>query len=736
MKKLYALLSISILLLLNACSDYADDIKDEYQERLTAGSIECDKYIEGTQVSTIDGGDRICKDGAWSPVVSDHPKSSSSNTTTHLSSTIQHESKSSSSESNQSSSSSSSAVTALYLCPDGSHAVDYESCEKEDCKKYSGDLVCLEDIIAEHGECVENIEDSIGLVSRTYFICKNSAWSEANTFEVDTYRWESGKDGDTKFGQIQTENCYVYDTSSAYNNWRIGDDIDCELGFGGCTHAKEGITQKTESNSYFSCIDLKWVAASKFVIDTYGWVPDTIDGAWKTGNVNVNEYYVFDKDNNGWRASISEEDHSEINGCTARRQGEMDIIHYADDINEVYYETEYICFEKKWFKAREMQWDLPRDIYLNPSITYGILEDDRDNKSYKTVTIEKGEFVQTWMAQNLNYLDSVSTTSLKKHVWCGAREYENWTVEEKKCDVAGAIYDWSAAIDSLQIYKEFGKKCGAGKNCLFDTSIQGICPNGWRLPTSKDWDKLYDIVGGEENLKSRIGWGTKYEDKYGFAGIPNFNDKYDVGADWYNEFIFLSSDQLSSQIYGHSQSFGSIRCVKDPLPESCETENSVYEYGNAFYICHSSKWEKTDWATYTYGACTSHKENEIEKGPIGGVYYMCSEGAWIETPYSYGNCNTSRENELVSFENDFYLCKNETWEPVTQLEYENGICTLEIEGKIASISSSREGYYTCTNEKWEYINTCPTDKEEGETFFLDGCHSCRCSKGALVCRGC
>jgi uncharacterized protein (TIGR02145 family) len=43
-------------------------------------------------------------------------------------------------------------------------------------------------------------------------------------------------------------------------------------------------------------------------------------------------------------------------------------------------------------------------------------------------------------------------------------------------------------------------------------NIQGICPNGWRLPTTKDLDSLFFYLGEKEvagkKLKSMYGWYT------------------------------------------------------------------------------------------------------------------------------------------------------------------------------------------------------------------------------------
>ena len=62
------------------------------------------------------------------------------------------------------------------------------------------------------------------------------------------------------------------------------------------------------------------------------------------------------------------------------------------------------------------------------------LKDLRDGQTYKTVVI--GE--QTWMAENLNYADSVKTPSLKENSWCYGNVAAN-------CEKYGFLYTWAAA---------------------------------------------------------------------------------------------------------------------------------------------------------------------------------------------------------------------------------------------------------------------------------------------------
>ncbi len=161
-------------------------------------------------------------------------------------------------------------------------------------------------------------------------------------------------------------------------------------------------------------------------------------------------------------------------------------------------------------------WDVPKEARLNPEITYGSMIDDRDNQVYKTVTIGN----QTWMAENLNYADSTKTPSLLKSNWC----YDDVA---KNCEVAGRLYTWAAAIDSVALYDGGnGVDCGYGKTCTLPEKMQGICPNGWHLPTKTERQALFDEVGGERNagkvLKSQTGWNSNGNgtDAVGFSALP------------------------------------------------------------------------------------------------------------------------------------------------------------------------------------------------------------------------
>ncbi|WP_405336119.1 fibrobacter succinogenes major paralogous domain-containing protein [Fibrobacter sp.] len=234
--------------------------------------------------------------------------------------------------------------------------------------------------------------------------------------------------------------------------------------------------------------------------------------------------------------------------------------------------------ETKW------NWDVPKECRFNSGIDYGTMTDSRDGKKYKTVTI--GD--QTWMAENLNYADSAKTPSLKGKSWC----YNN---EAKNCDVAGRLYTWAAAIDSVKLANDADnpQDCGYGKTCEVAsagsaTLIQGICPSGWHLPSNEEWSALFTAVGGRATagakLKSQTGWtaidGITNEDAYGFSALPagirdNIGFFYNGGnlayfrsATEYNRyyayFMFLNYDfELADLNYYYKYYGFSVRCLKD-----------------------------------------------------------------------------------------------------------------------------------------------------------------------------
>lgn len=171
------------------------------------------------------------------------------------------------------------------------------------------------------------------------------------------------------------------------------------------------------------------------------------------------------------------------------------------------------CNDGLW----EPAYELPHE--------FGTLVDERDGKVYKTVVIEIDGVKQTWMAENLNFADTLLGKS-----WCYDQNPEN-------CEVYGRLYSWNAALNTSENMNAVvsGEK-------EFAPVSQGICPDGWRLPTVDDWyvvlpSKSATTLGfdgelknpSEENravaaLKSHSWYvekrGMSGRDLYGFAALP------------------------------------------------------------------------------------------------------------------------------------------------------------------------------------------------------------------------
>ena len=273
-------------------------------------------------------------------------------------------------------------------------------------------------------------------------------------------------------------------------------------------------------------------------------------------------------------------------------------------------------------KTEGWSWDVPKDARLNPNIKYDSMVDPRDKQVYKVVKIDvpDANYSQVWMAENLNYADSVKTPSLKSGNWC----YNN---DEKNCKVSGRYYTWAAAIDSVALASDDKAPldCGYGKKCGLDRAVQGICPDGWHLPSIYEWGLLSVAMGpaavAGEPLKALTGWndaGTDHNngtDLYGFAALPtgrriSATSWEKVGSDvyyWsateysadYGRYFNINNIYTNSYTYQNSKYYGqSVRCVKgDPstAPVRPSSSSSVTSVSSSS-VESSSSSDGFDWS--------------------------------------------------------------------------------------------------------------------------------------------
>ena len=120
--------------------------------------------------------------------------------------------------------------------------------------------------------------------------------------------------------------------------------------------------------------------------------------------------------------------------------------------------------------------------------------------------------------------------------------------------------------------------------CSPTNPVRGICPEGWHLPDTTEWNALFNAVGGKETagimLRSTEGWISNGSDAYSFSALPagdrsingNFYFEGDYASFWSSTedgsdgayHMGLGYNNDTPYLYGTIKYYGySVRCLKD-----------------------------------------------------------------------------------------------------------------------------------------------------------------------------
>ena len=197
---------------------------------------------------------------------------------------------------------------------------------------------------------------------------------------------------------------------------------------------------------------------------------------------------------------------------------------------------------------------------FNPTIDYGTLTDTRDGKTYKTVVVEG----TTWMAENLNYAGNEIGES-----FC-------FNDEDRYCELYGRLYSRDAAMNSTS--------CKYNGNCnLGSGPIQGVCPDGWHIPTTSEAQDLVNLANGlARPLNSAKGWKTditpgtdtyglsflgagSYTSDTGFKNLGQYENIWVYYASTYQYYIVIRGSENEAELWDYNsyELYYGVRCIKD-----------------------------------------------------------------------------------------------------------------------------------------------------------------------------
>ncbi len=180
------------------------------------------------------------------------------------------------------------------------------------------------------------------------------------------------------------------------------------------------------------------------------------------------------------------------------------------------------------------------------------LLDSRDGTYYNTIEIGG----QCWMAENLNIGTMIQGTvnpsnngTIEKY--CYANQY---------CDTYGGFYQWNEMMDYS-----------------YTEGAQGICPEGWHIPTDAEWTSLINATGGVNNAGTNlvVGGSSGFEalmaghrkpqlSGYPFAYLAvraYFWTSTNTGGGPYDRYLINNESHVYTETTDIEYGF-SVRCVK------------------------------------------------------------------------------------------------------------------------------------------------------------------------------
>ncbi len=224
--------------------------------------------------------------------------------------------------------------------------------------------------------------------------------------------------------------------------------------------------------------------------------------------------------------------------------------------------------------SEESSSSFDKAVLFNSAVSYGEMTDGRDGKTYRTLYIAG----RTWMAENLNFTDSSKLPILVGNNRC----YDD---DPGECEAFGRLYSREAALNDSRC------TCYNGSCPSMSGNVQGVCPDGWHIPSKSEAEQLANSVANQaSSLNSSNGWDADHRGNnstgmsfvgagvyqrqtgsVGFKGKGNYTNLwvYDVSTpneNWYLMDVGKSASgngTIAVMDDAGYDPFYTVRCVKN-----------------------------------------------------------------------------------------------------------------------------------------------------------------------------
>lgn len=211
---------------------------------------------------------------------------------------------------------------------------------------------------------------------------------------------------------------------------------------------------------------------------------------------------------------------------------------------ETYDPSAEFCFEDVAYPLCGGKSYIPQDggscsngnYYYSDGLTK-YFQDMRDGNVYPYVNVG----TQTWLAKNLNYA------------------VENSKCNGGNCSEFGRYYTWADAMND--------DACTNSTRCSNSDPRQGVCPDGWHIPSASEAQSLVETIGEDlTKYRSTSGWNTSVTsskgngtNEYGLNLLPSdrITSGSAISSSGWNSYFWTTTqrpkDVISKQDYGTIQ---------------------------------------------------------------------------------------------------------------------------------------------------------------------------------------